>query len=101
MAYSSPTANDFENKARNAANTVAGNASDLADMAGETIGKVVEQAETTVRNLADRGSEAGEQVNQVAGHIKSAIDKSVRDQPIATLVVAAAIGFTLGALWKS
>ncbi|MEQ1652423.1 MAG: hypothetical protein ABL897_08045 [Hyphomicrobium sp.] len=101
MAYASTTPHDFENKARSVANNVGEAAGDLADKAAEKIGKAVEQAEATARDLADRGSEAGEQVNQVAGNIKTAIDKSVKDQPIATLVIAAAIGFTLGALWKS
>jgi ElaB/YqjD/DUF883 family membrane-anchored ribosome-binding protein len=44
-----------------------------------------------------RDSDAGE----VAGNLKSAVDKSVKDQPIVTLAMAAAVGFVLGALWKS
>ncbi len=101
MAYASTATNDFENKARNAAASAADTASDLADKAGEKLGKAVEQAETTFHNIADRASQSGEHVQEVAGNLKGAIDKSVKDQPMATLVVAAAIGFTLGALWKS
>jgi ElaB/YqjD/DUF883 family membrane-anchored ribosome-binding protein len=37
----------------------------------------------------------------VAGNLKGAVDKSVKDQPMTTLAVAAAVGFVLGALWKS
>ena len=37
----------------------------------------------------------------VAGNVKGAVDKSVKDQPMATLAVAAVLGFVLGALWKS
>jgi hypothetical protein len=36
-----------------------------------------------------------------AGNLKGAVDKSVSDQPMATLAVAAMLGFVLGAIWKS
>jgi ElaB/YqjD/DUF883 family membrane-anchored ribosome-binding protein len=29
------------------------------------------------------------------------VDKSVKDQPMATLALAAVIGFVLGAIWKA
>ena len=51
--------------------------------------------------MAEQGREAGQQVQEVAGNIKGAVDKSVKDQPMATLAVAAMVGFVLGALWKS
>ena len=99
MAYST---HDYDgDKPRTVANNAADTAADLADKAGQQIGKVVERAETTVRQLADRGSEATAQVQEVAGNVKGAIDKSVKDQPMATLLVAAAMGFVLGAIWKS
>ena len=41
------------------------------------------------------------QGNLVAGNVKGAVDKSIKDQPMATLAAAAAVGFMLGALWKS
>jgi ElaB/YqjD/DUF883 family membrane-anchored ribosome-binding protein len=53
------------------------------------------------RQVAEQGREASERVGEVAGNIKGAVDKSVREQPMATLAVAAAFGFVLGALWKS
>ena len=37
----------------------------------------------------------------VAGNVKGAVDKSVKDQPKTTLVAAAVVGFVLGVLWKS
>jgi hypothetical protein len=40
-------------------------------------------------------------MQEVAGSVKGAVDKSLRSQLIATLAVAAAAGFVLGALWKS
>ena len=95
------TSDYSQNKSRTTAADIADTASDLADKANQQLGKVVETAETTVRTIADRGSEAGERVQEVAGNLKGAVDKSVKDQPMATLVVAAAMGFLLGALWKS
>lgn len=40
-------------------------------------------------------------MQDVAENLSDAFDKSLRDQPMATLAVAAALGFVLGALWKS
>jgi ElaB/YqjD/DUF883 family membrane-anchored ribosome-binding protein len=47
-----------------------------------------------VRDFSDRTGE-------VAGNFKRAVDKSVKEQPMTTLLMAAAVGFVLGALWKS
>ena len=44
---------------------------------------------------------AHRRMGEVAGNLKGAVDRSVKDQPMATLAVAAAVGFVLGALWKS
>jgi len=40
-------------------------------------------------------------MQEVAGNFKGALDKSVSEQPMATLAMAAVLGFILGALWKS
>jgi hypothetical protein len=39
-------------------------------------------------------------MQEVAGNLKDAVDRSLKDQPLATLATAAALGFVLGALWK-
>lgn len=67
----------------------------------EKAGDVADRMETAVKAVSERGREVGENVQQVAENMKSAVDTSVRDQPMATLAVAAALGFVLGALWKS
>ncbi|WP_045836180.1 DUF883 family protein [Hyphomicrobium sp. 99] len=63
------------------------------------------KAKQTFDEASDRAQEiagqARQQVGEVAGNVKSAIDRSVKDQPIATLAMAAAVGFVIGALWKS
>ena len=75
--------------------------SELKEKATDQFGKVASQAEDAANRVADRGREAGERMHEVAGNFKSAVDKSVKDQPMATLAVAAAVGFVVGALWKS
>jgi ElaB/YqjD/DUF883 family membrane-anchored ribosome-binding protein len=45
--------------------------------------------------------EVGDRASEVAGNMKGAIDKSLKDQPMATLAIAAVVGFVLGAIWKS
>lgn len=74
---------------------------DLRDKAVEQFDKVAVQVEGAVKSITERGREAGEEVQAVASHMKSAVDTSVREQPMATLAVAAALGFILGAIWKS
>jgi ElaB/YqjD/DUF883 family membrane-anchored ribosome-binding protein len=54
-----------------------------------------------LKQVADQGRETGERVQEVAVNFKQALDKSVEDQPMATLALAAVVGFVLGALWKS
>jgi ElaB/YqjD/DUF883 family membrane-anchored ribosome-binding protein len=75
--------------------------SDLKENANEKLGRAAERAESVANRVAGQGREAGERVQEVAGNFKTALDKSVRDQPMATLATAAMVGFVLGALWKS
>jgi ElaB/YqjD/DUF883 family membrane-anchored ribosome-binding protein len=57
--------------------------------------------ENAAGRVAEQGRAAGQQVQEVAGNIKGADDKSIKEQPMATLALVAALGFVLGALWKS
>jgi hypothetical protein len=59
------------------------------------------QAEDVASRLAQQGKLAGQGVQEVAGNFKGALDKSVRDQPKATLALAAIAGFVLGTIWKA
>ena len=74
-------------------------ASDLKDQATDQIKKVADQVEGLASDAVDHLRDSG--AGEVAGNIKGAVDKSVKDQPMATLAMAAAVGFVLGALWKS
>ena len=73
----------------------------MADKATDQFKRVADQAEDVATRVAEHGREAGERVQEVAGNIKGAVDKSVKDQPMATLAMVAVVGFVLGALWKS
>ncbi len=63
------------------------------------------KAKQTFDDASDRAQDiagqAKQQVGEVASNVKGAIDKSVKDQPLTTLLAAAAVGFVIGALWKS
>jgi ElaB/YqjD/DUF883 family membrane-anchored ribosome-binding protein len=75
--------------------------SDLKDQATDQFTKAADQVQNVASRVADQGRVAGERMQEVAGNFKGALDKSVRDQPMATLAGAAIVGFVLGALWKS
>lgn len=75
--------------------------SDLKEKATDQFGKAADQAERMANRVAEQGRDAGDRVQEVAGNFKGALDKSVSEQPMATLAMAALLGFVLGALWKS
>lgn len=72
----------------------------MADKATEQLRHYAGRAEEAAGKVAERGREAGERMQDVAGNFKGAVDKSVKEQPMATLALAAIAGFVLGALWK-
>ena len=96
-----PSAGGYGRQTGNAADTIVDQAGKYAAAASDQIDKVVQGTESAARSVAAHGRDAGERVQQVAGNFQTAIDKSVREQPLTTLAVAAALGFVLGALWKS
>jgi len=74
-------------------------ASELKDKATDQLKKVGDRAEGLAHDAIEQLRETG--AGEVAGNLKGAVNKSVKDQPMATLAMAAAVGFVLGALWKS
>ena len=74
-------------------------ASDLKGQATDQIKKVAGQVEGYASEAMDKLRDTG--AGEVAGNLKGAVDKSVKDQPMATLAMAAAVGFVLGAIWKA
>jgi ElaB/YqjD/DUF883 family membrane-anchored ribosome-binding protein len=72
----------------------------VADKASDQLKHLADRAEDAAGRVAEQGRDAGERMQEVAGNFKGAVDKSVKDQPMATLALAAIAGFVLGALWK-
>ena len=74
---------------------------ELVNKAAEAVAGVTEQA----TDLADRAAEQGREVSAMAqkapAAMRDALDTSLKQQPLATLAIAGAIGFLLGAVWKS
>ena len=73
----------------------------IADKATDKFRDVADQAEHFAGRVAEQGREVGDKMQEVAGNLKGAVDKSVKDQPMATLAIVAVLGFVLGAIWKS
>ena len=64
-------------------------------------GKAKQAFEDATERVREATGDARQQVQDVAGNVKSALNKSAKEQPITTLLMAAAVGFVIGALWKS
>jgi len=103
MAYpnNAQMQSDLEQRTASTGHALADRAADFAGKAGEQLDKAADSASATLKSMSSSSREAGERVGVVAGNVKSAIDKSVADQPMTTLAVAAALGFVIGAIWKS
>lgn len=78
------------------------------DMVNQTVSdveraakKAMRGAEQTAEELARQGRQASDQIGDVAGELGSALEDSVRRNPLTTLGMAAVAGFVIGALWKS
>lgn len=74
---------------RETADAAAGQLQEAADRAHEFAGKVAQEAR-----------EYGERAQEAVQNVKPFVEKSLKEQPMTTLAVAAALGFALGALWK-
>jgi ElaB/YqjD/DUF883 family membrane-anchored ribosome-binding protein len=51
--------------------------------------------------VAEQVHDYGEKAQEAAKNFKPYVEKSMKDQPMATLASAAVMGFILGAIWKS
>jgi ElaB/YqjD/DUF883 family membrane-anchored ribosome-binding protein len=105
MAQTSPPRSQSGNAGASATHDIKEKATDqferIADKATDQFRSVAEQAESVANRVGEQGREAAERMQEVAGNFKGAVDRSVKDQPMATLAIVAALGFVLGALWKS
>jgi ElaB/YqjD/DUF883 family membrane-anchored ribosome-binding protein len=89
LDYSTTADKPASDRVQNAADAATDKAAEIAANAQELAGKVVDQAR-----------EYTEQAQEAAKNFKPFVEKSMKEQPMATLAVAALIGAALGALWK-
>jgi ElaB/YqjD/DUF883 family membrane-anchored ribosome-binding protein len=84
------------------ANSEAGNdrLRDLADAATDQLRHATDNAKELAGNAAEQAREYGEKAQELMKASKTYVEKSMKEQPLATLAVASVIGFVLGALWK-
>jgi ElaB/YqjD/DUF883 family membrane-anchored ribosome-binding protein len=52
-------------------------------------------------SAAGQLQDVANQMTKVGGNVQKAVDKSLADEPYTTLFIVGALGFVLGALWKS
>jgi hypothetical protein len=67
----------------------------------DPLSDVAAQAGDAATRFARQGKLAGQGMQEVGGNFKGALDKSLRDQPMATLALTAIAGFILGTIWKA
>jgi ElaB/YqjD/DUF883 family membrane-anchored ribosome-binding protein len=66
---------------------------DFASDTADQLGKITDNAQELAGKLA-------EQAQAAVNNFKPYVEKSMKEQPVATLAVAAAIAFVLGAVWR-
>jgi ElaB/YqjD/DUF883 family membrane-anchored ribosome-binding protein len=60
-----------------------------------------ETTEGVGRPLAQPDRGIGDGMQAVTSNFKRALDRSLHNDPMATLAMAAVVGFVLGAIWKA
>jgi ElaB/YqjD/DUF883 family membrane-anchored ribosome-binding protein len=73
---------------------------EMADTAGDQLKDAAERAQHVAGDVAQQAREYGEKAQAAARQFKPMVEKSLKEQPMATLAAAAVIGFVFGALWK-
>jgi ElaB/YqjD/DUF883 family membrane-anchored ribosome-binding protein len=58
-------------------------------------------AKQDIDSAAGQLQDVSNQVTKVGGNVQKAVDKSLADESYTTLFMVAAIGFVIGAIWKS
>jgi ElaB/YqjD/DUF883 family membrane-anchored ribosome-binding protein len=72
----------------------------VADQMADHMKEAGERAQEVAGKLAEQAQELGAKAQDAARNFKPYVEKSMREQPMATLAAASVIGFVLGALWK-
>jgi ElaB/YqjD/DUF883 family membrane-anchored ribosome-binding protein len=73
----------------------------LKQKATDQFGSAADQAEDVADRVIEQGRQTTDSTQELAGKFKGSLNTSMQRQPMATLALAAIVGFVLGALWKS
>ena len=73
----------------------------LVDKAIGAVRGAADQTSDVVDRALEQGREAGAMAQKMPRATRDAVETSLKQQPMATLAIAGAVGFLLGALWKS
>jgi len=73
---------------------------EMANKATDQLKSAAEGAQEIADKMTGQAREQGEKALEAAKNFKPFVEKSLKEQPMATLASAAIIGFMLGALWK-
>src|SRR5262245_31924366 len=73
---------------------------EMADVATDKFKNVTESAEEMAGKVTEQARECGEKAQEAVKNFKPYVEKSMKEQPLATLGIAAVIGFVLGSLWR-
>lgn len=66
-------------------------------MSGESL---MDKASDAAQSVADQGRYVAKKVQESSEDAYNSVERSVRDQPMAAIALAAVLGFAVGALWK-
>jgi ElaB/YqjD/DUF883 family membrane-anchored ribosome-binding protein len=72
----------------------------VADVTSDRLKDAGDKAQQMAYDMAEQTRQYGQKVQDAARQFKPFVERSMKDQPMATLAGAALIGFVLGALWK-
>ena len=75
-------------------------AGEKAESMAEKLKGAADTAQERMGEMADQAREYAGMAQDAARQAKPMLEKSLKDQPMATLAGAAMVGFVLGALWK-
>ena len=73
----------------------------LVDKASDTVCSAADQGSELAERAMEQGREVTAMAQKAPGAMREALDTSLKQQPMATLAIAGALGFLLVALWKS
>jgi ElaB/YqjD/DUF883 family membrane-anchored ribosome-binding protein len=95
----------MDNSTKGSGKPAASASEDVADRLKQKASEVVDSAQEKFGEAYDevsaRAVEAGDAVREYAHQAGGMLDESLKTRPIQTLIGAVAVGFVLGAIWKS